>query len=150
MKNLSKITRAVLNTAVCSGVLIALAPGAVRGGEAAGDGRDRYEARQAVSYEFGSKFTSGFFVPSAGKCLIRLMIIEKSSLDEPPTVTAARVRLSLYPGQVAGLDSEEGRSLNFTCGQGAEALLVDKGERDKLIASQRAFPEEKVGLATFP
>jgi len=42
----------------------------------------------------------------------------------------------LDPGQVVGLDSEEGRSLNFTCGEGAATLVVDYGERSKLVARQ--------------
>jgi hypothetical protein len=42
----------------------------------------------------------------------------------------------LNPGQTAGLDSEEGRSLNFTCGEGATALLVDSGERERLVELQ--------------
>ena len=40
------------------------------------------------------------------------------------------------PGQIAGLDSEEGRSLNFTCGEDATTLVVDYGERSKLLAQQ--------------
>jgi hypothetical protein len=31
----------------------------------------------------------------------------------------------------------EGRSLNFTCGEEATALLVDVGEREKLVELQR-------------
>jgi hypothetical protein len=42
----------------------------------------------------------------------------------------------LDPGQVAGLDSEEGQSLNFTCGESASALVVNYGERSKLMAEQ--------------
>jgi hypothetical protein len=40
------------------------------------------------------------------------------------------------PGQIAGLDSEEGRSLNFTCGEHAANLVVNYGERSKLMAQQ--------------
>lgn len=63
------------------------------------------------------------------------MIIERSDSDLPSS-TAARVRIMLDPGQVAGLDSEEGGSLNFTCGEGAATLAVDYGERSKLVAQQ--------------
>jgi hypothetical protein len=42
----------------------------------------------------------------------------------------------LSPGETAGLDSDEGRSLNFTSGAGAKALLVDAGERERLIEVQ--------------
>jgi hypothetical protein len=65
------------------------------------------------------------------------MVLEKSLPGQPLPYTAARVRVHLHPGQVAGLDSEEGRSLNFTCGADANVLFVDTGERDRLVALQR-------------
>jgi hypothetical protein len=64
------------------------------------------------------------------------MISDKSDPDRPSPTTAARVRLVLEPGQIAGLESEEGRSLNFTCGAGAKTLVVNSGERSKLVAQQ--------------
>lgn len=90
---------------------------------------------QSISHEFGSKFMSGYFVQRNSVCLVTLMVIERSD-PEKPSPTAARVRIMLDPGQVAGLDSEEGHSLNFTCGEGAETLTVDYGERSKLVARQ--------------
>ena len=66
-----------------------------------------------------------------------LMVYEKTDADAAPTSTATRVRLVLNPGETAGLDSEEGRSLNFTCGEEATALVVDSGERDKLVELQK-------------
>jgi hypothetical protein len=96
----------------------------------------RFKALESISYGFGSKFTSGFFVAQSGACLLTLMVIEKSQPDEPLPFTAVRLRLTLKPGQMAGLDSEEGRSLNFTCGEGATTLLVNAGEGDKLAAAQ--------------
>ena len=73
----------------------------------------------------------------ASKCLVTLMVSEKTDPDAAPPATAARVRLVLSPGQMAGLDSEQGRSLNFTCGEGATALIVDVGETEKLLDLQR-------------
>ncbi len=66
-----------------------------------------------------------------------LMVYEKTDADAAPSSTATRVRLVLNPGQTAGLDSDEGRSLNFTCGGGATALVVDTGDRAKLVELQR-------------
>jgi hypothetical protein len=114
------------------------------------EGQARYEARQSISYEFGSKFTSGYFVRHAGTCLVTLMVIENSPPDHPLPVTAARVRLALSSGEIAGLDSEEGHSLNFTCAEGATALLVDTGERGKLVALQRNSLPKVVGQAKLP
>ncbi len=127
-----------IKTAIWTGALMALIPSGVQGGEKNAEGTTRHEALQSISYEFGSKFISGHFLNHAGTCLVTLMVIEKSPLDQPLPVTAARVRLVLSPGQIAGLDSEEGRSLNFTCGGGASALLVDTGERGRLAALQRS------------
>jgi hypothetical protein len=97
----------------------------------------RYLPTQNVSYEFGSKSVSGYFVQEAATCVVTLMISEKSNPDLSPPLSSVRVRLTLDPGQIAGLDSEEGRSLNVACGKGATTLLVDVGERDKLVALQK-------------
>jgi hypothetical protein len=105
---------------------------------AAGQGQDRYEELQSISYEFGSKFTSGYFVHRSGSCQVTLMVAEKSLPEQPLPYTAARVRLHLSPGQMAGLDSEEGRSLNFTCGADASALLVGTGDKERLVAMERS------------
>jgi hypothetical protein len=96
----------------------------------------KYVPIQSISYDFGSKSMSGYFVDQAKKCVIMLMVSEKLDPDAASSSTATRVRLVLNPGQTAGLDSEEGRSLNFTCGEGATALLVDSGERERLVELQ--------------
>jgi hypothetical protein len=64
------------------------------------------------------------------------MIAERSDPDSPSPLTATRVRLMLDPGQIASLDSEEGRSLDLTCGEDAATLVVDYGESSKLVARQ--------------
>ena len=97
----------------------------------------KYAPIQSVRYDFGSKSMSGYFVDQATKCVVMLMIYEKRDPDAASSSTATRVRLVLNPGQTAGLDSEEGRSLNFTCGEGATALLVDSGDREELVGLQR-------------
>jgi len=103
---------------------------------AASDGQARYLPIQSISYEFGSKSLSGYFVQRAETCIVTLMIAEKDSPDQAQPPAPARVRLVLNPGQIAGLDSVEGRSLNLTCGQGAATVLVDIGDTDKLVALQ--------------
>jgi hypothetical protein len=96
----------------------------------------KYAPIQSVRYDFGSKSMTGYFVDQAKKCVVMLMVSEKRDPDAAPSSTAARVRLVLNPGQTAGLDSEEGRSLNFTCGEGATALVVDSGDRGELVDLQ--------------
>jgi hypothetical protein len=96
----------------------------------------KYAPIQSIHYDFGSKSMSGYFVDQTAKCVVTLMVSEKRDPDTGSSNSATRVRLVLNPGQTAGLDSEEGRSLNFTCGEGATALVVDTGDRDKLVGLQ--------------
>ena len=97
----------------------------------------KYVPMESIRYDFGSKSMSGYFVDQAASCVVTLMVYEKGDPDAAPSTTATRVRLALNPGQMAGLDSEEGRSLNFTCGGEATALVVNVGERNKLVELQR-------------
>jgi hypothetical protein len=96
-----------------------------------------YAPIKSIRYDFGSKSMSGYFVDQAKRCVVMLMVSEKRDPDTDSSSSATRVRLVLNPGQTAGLDSEEGRSLNFTCGEEATALIVDSGEREKLVELQK-------------
>jgi hypothetical protein len=121
-------------------------PATLSGSPPAVEDQTRYWPIQSISYEFGSKSMSGYFVKQAATCRVTLMISEKGDPEQPLPLSAARVRLELYPGQTAGLDSEEGRSLNFTCGDNAAMLLVDEGERDRLVELQaNSVPKEVSG-----
>ncbi len=97
----------------------------------------RYGVLQNFSHEFGSKFASGYFVREADRCLITFKIAIKGSTDSQSVETVAHIRLDLNPGQVLGLDSEEGQSLNLTCGANAAALTVASGGEDALRAAQK-------------
>ena len=99
--------------------------------------RAEYVPVQAIDYNIGSKSILGYYVQANGACSLILMITEKIDLDTSAPLSAARVRLVLQPGAVAGLDSIEGHSLNFTCGRAAAKLLVDEGETNALMAQQK-------------
>ena len=99
------------------------------------EGDALYRPIQSISYTFGSKIASGYFVQQNSVCRVTLMITEKIDPDLP-SPTAARVRVMLDPGQVVGFDSDEGRSISLTCGEDAATLVVSYGERSKLVARQ--------------
>lgn len=133
-------TRSVLALGVCGWVTAASG-----GPRFESQGTTKYLPIQSISYQFGSQLMSGYFVQQASACLVTLMITENSDPEHLLPVTATRVRLVMNPGQIAGLDSEQGRSLNFTCGEGAATLVVDFGERARLVAAQkRALPKTLV------
>jgi len=119
-------------------------PAALGGSTTPVEDQGRYLPIQSISYEFGSKSMSGYFVEQNATCLVTLMIVEKVDPERPLSLSPMRVRLVLYPGQIAGLDSEEGRSLNFTCGEDATTLLVDIGERETLVALQAAALQKAI------
>ncbi|TIP26414.1 MAG: hypothetical protein E5X67_20555 [Mesorhizobium sp.] len=71
-------------------------------------------------------------------------MIKPPSPQGEEAATATRVRLVLNPGQIAGVDSEEGYLVNLTCGMDATTLLADVGARDKLVALQALrLPDEQ-------
>jgi hypothetical protein len=126
-----------------------LAP-AASGGSLSTDNNARYAPIQSISYEFGSKAMSGYFVEQSATCIVTLMITEKNDPEQSLAPSATRVRLELNPGQIVGLDSEEGQSLNFTCGEHGTALTVDVGERDKLVQLQDLAVQQYVAQKDPP
>jgi hypothetical protein len=90
-------------------------------------GETTYVPMQAISHDLGSKAAIGYFIREAGACQVVMMIGEKADAEASSTFSAARLRLALLPGQRAGLDSEEGRSIDLSCGEGAETLTVRNG-----------------------
>ena len=119
-------------------------PAASSGSPFSAEGRTVYAPIQSISHEFGSKFTSGYFVQQANNCVVTLMIAERTDPEEQLPPSPTRVRLVLQPKQIAGLDSEEGRSLNFTCGEEATSLIVDAGERETLVKLQQRALQDTI------
>jgi hypothetical protein len=90
-------------------------------------GETTYVPMQAISHDLGSKAAIGYFIREAGTCQVVMMIGEKADAESASMSSAARLRLALLPGQRAGVDSEEGRSIDLTCGDAANTLTVRNG-----------------------
>jgi hypothetical protein len=108
--------------------------------------RAEYLPVQAIDYDIGSKVIGGYYVQANGTCSLILMITEKMDLDRSPPLSAARVRLVLQPGAMAGLDSAEGHSLNFTCDRAAAKLLEHFPGR----SNREGFPRRHESDSRFP
>jgi hypothetical protein len=102
------------------------------------DNQSRYLPIQSIRYEFGSVSISGYFTQEAATCIVMLTILDYNVAEGEMRVSPVRLRMTLRPGQIAGLDTEDGRALNVTCNEGAASLLVDVGERDRLADIQAA------------
>jgi hypothetical protein len=134
-----KVSGVVAIAGMTATALMASAPAAISGSPS--QSHAEYKEVQSISYEFGSKSLSGYFVQEDNACQVMLMIAEKGDPEMALPPSPTRVRLALNPGQIAGLDSEEGRSLNVTCGADAATLIVDTGDTRKLIARQATRPQ---------
>ncbi len=136
-----KVSGVVAIAGMTVATLLASAPAAIGGSPSSSQSHAEDKPVQSISYEFGSKSMSGYFIQEDSACLVMLMIAEKGNPEMSLAPSPTRVRLALNPGQIAGLDSEEGRSLNLTCGADAAKLIVDTGDTRKLIARQATRPQ---------
>src|SRR6476646_9438408 len=77
----------------------------------------------------GNKRVIVFYEPDNGQCVVNAVVYDKTDAYTGMT-TAARVRVSLNPGQITSIDSVENKSLTLKCGDDAETLaIVDSNTR---------------------
>jgi hypothetical protein len=79
----------------------------------------------------GSKNVIASYAPASGTCAIRVVVWDAKDTD---AASAARIRVSLDPGQTASIDSAENKSLTLKCGDYAESLAVV--DTDQQVASE--------------
>ncbi len=123
---------AILGVLMIAGVaaVAAVASNAAPAGDQA-----TYKPMQSISHDLGSKSAIGYFLRESGECRIVLMIAEKADPEAGPMPSAARLRLALRPGQGAGLDSADGRSIDFACGDEAATLTVRSVAADAVVVT---------------
>jgi hypothetical protein len=79
----------------------------------------------------GSKNVIASYAPASGTCAIRVVVWDANDTD---AASAARIRVSLNPGEAASIDSAENKSLTLKCGDYAESLAVV--DTDQQVASE--------------
>jgi hypothetical protein len=83
---------------------------------------DSFRPIEAITYDVGSKRVIGYFSSASGKCRVTLMIAEAFDPDISAPTSAARVSLSLMPGERTALETAENASLALTCGVAAQTV----------------------------
>lgn len=78
----------------------------------------------------GSQRVIAFYVPGSDHCALHAVVWDNTNAHT--SVSAARVRISLRPGQIVHIDSAESETLNLKCGSYAEMLSVV--DNDELVA----------------
>jgi hypothetical protein len=82
----------------------------------------RYTSAQAINHSFGSKRAVGYFASQDGNCALTMFLAEAEDGHVAPS--AARIRLTVKPGDAAELTSAEGGSIEVRCGKNAGAVEV--------------------------
>jgi hypothetical protein len=78
----------------------------------------------------GSQRVIAFYMPGSDRCALHAVVWDHASGD--PGKSAARVRISLEPGQIVHIDSADNESLNLQCDKNAEKLSIV--DTDGLVA----------------
>ncbi len=90
-------------------------------------GERSYLPVQAIDYPLGSSRAVGHFRQRDNVCQVTLMLVDESGVELGDARATARLRFALRPGQTAGVDSDEGRYIDLTCGPKAKSLTVHDG-----------------------
>jgi hypothetical protein len=79
----------------------------------------------------GGKRVMAFYMQDSGRCAVHAVAWDNADADSviakigpDPADSAIRVRISLYPGQMAHIDTADNESLNLQCGDNAATLAL--------------------------
>jgi len=84
----------------------------------------------ALSLYAGPKHIVGYFLSADDRCKLTLMIAERSD-DEKDSSSAqtSRIQVAVDVGATARLDTGEGKTLQFLCEEGAQAMTASSVDR---------------------
>lgn len=84
----------------------------------------------ALSLYAGPKHIVGYFLSADDRCKLTLMITERSD-DEKDSSSAqtSRIQVAVDVGATARLDTGEGKTLQFLCEEGAQAMTASSVDR---------------------
>jgi hypothetical protein len=85
-----------------------------------------FRPAEAMNYVLGSKRAVGYFMVQKGECRVTMMISEAVDPDMSAAPSAARLRMSMQPGQSATLGSAEGAEVILTCGPSGETVEIKR------------------------
>src|SRR5262249_5030050 len=101
-------------------------PAGARGvSDGGGDRMEAFRPIRAIRYVLGSKRVIGYFTPVSGECRVTLMLAEEVDPMVSEPLSAARLVVSLLPGQSTSVGSAEAETRQVTC-QGAADLVDEK------------------------
>jgi hypothetical protein len=80
---------------------------------------------QGVSFDIGTKRAVSYFLSDDDACKLTLTLAEVVHGDEVNGLTATRMTVAVEVGKTAHLDAAAGKSLDFKCQAGAQAMSIE-------------------------
>jgi hypothetical protein len=94
-------------------------------------------ARQSLlDLTLGAKQVLGYFDNEKGQCKVTIMVADAFDDAGTPDSPAVRFEVALDAGAKALMDTAAGRSLEFTCGEGAKEMTVEAKAAAPVYASR--------------
>jgi hypothetical protein len=94
-------------------------------------------ARQSLlDLTLGAKQVIGYFDNEKGQCKVTIMVADAFDDQGVSDAPAVRFEVALDAGAKALMDTAAGRSLEFTCGEGAREMTVDAKAAIPVYASR--------------
>ena len=82
------------------------------------------EAHDGGQFRRRNEARGSYFLDGDGDCKLTLMIGERSRDEQDGAPPAARLKVAVEADTTASLDTEEGKSLQFACKAGAQAMTA--------------------------
>ena len=80
---------------------------------------------QGVSFDIGTKRAVSYFLSDGDTCKLTLMLAEVVSGDEVNGLAVTRMTVAVEADKAVQLDTAEGKSLEFKCQVGAQAMTIN-------------------------
>jgi hypothetical protein len=106
---------------------------------------------QAISFDVGRKHVISYFLSKNGLCDLTVLVTDRSdevfSGDEIPALNTVRFKATIGGGKSAHVDTAEGKSLEYACAVGAQAMSVRQVNQVAVASHRPQSRTNKVAAA---
>lgn len=106
-------------------------------------------AHEPILTSLGDKRVIAFFRPESERCALHAVVWDTK--DAEAAKSAARVRVSLEPGQIVHLETPDNKPINLQCGNAAETLSMSDDDEHVSFGMTSGAPNHvmKAGASNF-
>jgi hypothetical protein len=134
------LAKNIIVATALTGILAMAHLGAVQAGDATLVWRTM-KPLHVINFDVGRKHVLSYFLRKEGLCELTMMVTDRpdeaSDGDEIPTLATARFKAAIDGGKTARLDTADGKSLEYACVTGAQAMRVRELDRVAVASPPR-------------